>query len=228
MISDTPPKTLCVCLLTYNRMGYAKITMKGIYDNLIVPDNMQLRLHIADDGSPDGYLETLLEYIEELFEGRNIGEVTTTNSLQQGYGANYNLAQEYTHDYEYILPLEDDWELVRPLNTAPLIYLLDSYGAVRLGYLGFTAPMRATILHGGYLLLDPNSPEQHVFAGHPRLESRDYQQRVGPWPIGLKPGETELAVAGRKEARTGIIWPMDLIQTTGNLFCHIGTVRSYD
>jgi hypothetical protein len=76
-------------------------------------------------------------------------------------------------------------------------------------------------------LLDGDSPEPHVFAGHPRLETVGYQRRVGEWPEGLLPGETEFSVAHYQWARMGVVWPMDLVKPSGDLFCHIGTIRSY-
>lgn len=223
-MTHTTTTPLCVCLLTYNRMIYAKATLEAVANNLRYEPGVAL--HIGDDGSPNGYMDELVRYANtiDLFI-----DITTSNSKQGGYGANYNLAQQYTHEYDYILPLEDDWVLSRSLEVQLLIDTLDKYGgAIRLGYLGFTGELKATVLPEGMLLLDPNSLEQHVFAGHPRLETREYQRKVGLWPEGLKPGETELAVSGRMEARTGVLWPMNLCGGLGDLFVHIGTVRSYE
>jgi glycosyltransferase involved in cell wall biosynthesis len=213
---------LCVCLLTYNRMIYAKATLQAVAEHLL--HRGDIALHIADDGSPNGYMDELVRFANTL----DFSDITTSNSKQGGYGANYNLAMQSTHEYQYILPLEDDWELSRDLLVEPLLDLLDRYNSIRLGYLGFTGELKATVLPEGMLLLDPNSLEQHVFAGHPRLETREYQRKVGLWPEGLKPGETELAVSGRMEARTGVLWPMNLCGGLGDLFVHIGTVRSYE
>ena len=75
-----------------------------------------------------------------------------------------------------------------------------------------------------WLALDPDSPEPHVFAGHPRLELAEWERYVGPWPEGLAAGPTEFEVAHRREARMGVAWPIDLIKPTGDAFVHIGTV----
>jgi hypothetical protein len=76
-------------------------------------------------------------------------------------------------------------------------------------------------------VLDPNSPEPHVFAGHPRLERVSYQREVGEWPTGMDPNETEFAVAHVRRARMGVAWPLGLDPREGyGLFAHVGTLRA--
>jgi hypothetical protein len=166
---------------------------------------------------------------------------SVTNSERRGYGANYNAATLVTHEFDYILPLEDDWELVRELDVDTMIAWLEgaargpstyegqTFNSVRMGYLGSIQPVSGTVVHGpggSMLHLNPDSPELHIFSGHPRIDTRTYQRQVGFWPEGETPGETEIAVSFRKEARQGILWPMDWIKTTGDLFVHIGAVKA--
>lgn len=217
---------LAVCLLTYNRLEYAKQTLESFYDNA----SPKPHLHIADDGSPKGYVEKLIN------AARKAGAptITLSNSERGGYGRNVNLASQVTHSLaDYVLMLEDDWQLTRKLDLAQFVADMEDVPeleCIRMGYLSWTQPMWGKLVCGPnykYLLLDPNSPEPHVFAGHPRLERVSFQRDVGEWPEGLDPNQTEFAVAHWHRARQGIVWPLGLDAREGyGLFAHIGTDRA--
>ena len=162
---------------------------------------------------------------------------------------------QVTHQWaDAVLVLEDDWELRRELDTSTIVKMLaigghqsrdewqwavpppDNFRArsVRLGYLGFQWPLAAHLFKTDeslWMALDPDSPEQNVAAGHPRIETVAYQQSVGPWDEGHNPGMTELGWAQRWEARQGVVWPLTLVSLTGSIsgdmFAHIGAERSY-
>jgi glycosyltransferase involved in cell wall biosynthesis len=215
---------LCILLLTYNRQEYAEQTLRSALQNIHYSGS--LAVHIADDGSPPEYREHLAGILAEHPPLTH----TVTNSERRGYGANYNLALQTVHAWaEVVLPLEDDWSLTKPLDLDPLVAALQEgwFDCLRLGYIGYTQPLKGEFRHdmsgNHYLLLDPDSPEPHVWAGHPRLETAERQRRVGPWQEGLDPGTTEFEIAHRPEARRGVVWPLDLIHPWGDLFAHIGT-----
>lgn len=223
-------KDLAIVLLTYAssiqspRHEYAKKTIDALIKNVKYSGN--LHWHIADDGSPQEHVDAL-----KMIEPPS----TITNANRNGYGASYNLATQVLHnEYEYLLMVEDDWELTRELDLDPLVVALDEgINCIRLGYLGYTQELRGKIISKAnqtFLLLDPDSPEPHVWSGHPRLETRDFQRKVGPWPEGLDAGTTEFYVAHRKESREGVVWPLDLGiragQLHGTMFAHIGAVQA--
>lgn len=218
---------LTVCLLTYNREEYAQKTLESVLRNLYSTYS-EVRYHIADDGSDPDYVAKLALTVAE-----NGFVATMSNSRRKGYGANYNLAMQIAHlESTYILPLEDDWELTKPFNIDDVVNDLEMLGGgcVRLGYIGFTQELSGTFRKPGerfYFELDPDSPEPHVFAGHPRLETVEWSRSVGPWDEGFDPGTTEFKVAHRKAARKRVYWPISLVPPDGNLFAHIGTIRSY-
>lgn len=222
--------TIAVVLLTYNRLEYAKRTLESAILGLKSIDH-DIRWHIASDGDS-------LEYMQELWRtfakaGIDPTTVTVSNSERGGYGRNYNLAMQTVHQYaEWVMPLEDDWELLRPFNPDELIRdMLDlNIGCARLGYIGYTQDLRGVLRAGRaghWLYLDSTSPEPHVFAGHPRIERVSWSREVGPWTEGLMPGDTEFEVAHRRAARRGVGWPLDVVRPRGDLFAHIGTVRSW-
>lgn len=219
---------MCILLLTYNRLEYAKRTITSALRR--VKTKHDLFVHIASDGDTDEYIEALK--LATVHAGPCI-EIDVSNSQRSGYGANYNLATQTVHQYaDYVLVLEDDWELTRDLDLDIFIGTLEELqaGCMRLGYVGFTQPLRGEFAasHGRHWLrLDPSSPEPHVFAGHPRIESVAWERNVGPWPEGLLPGETEFSVAHIPASRFGVVWPVQEIKTYGDMFVHIGAERAW-
>lgn len=218
---------IAIVLLTYNRFDYAKATLESVLKHIQTVGD--LSVHIASDGDDDEYMTAL----QALTHKWDVTNLTTSNSMRGGYGANWNLATQVVHSYaSHVLPLEDDWVLTHDLYADQLVEALDALdaGCMRLGYLGYTQPLRgefASVNGTHYLRLDAASPEPHVFAGHPRLETVAWERSVGPWPEGLQPGETEFAVAHIAESRHGVIWPVELIRPQGDCFVHIGTDRSW-
>ena len=229
---------LAVVVYTYDRPDYAERTIRSALANLSYSG--VVHVHVADDGSPEVQVERLVAAAAEEAEGRpyGFGEITSTNAARSGYGASYNLATQVAHGRARVfLCLEDDWELRRTLDLDPLVAALGAdagIGCIRLGYVGWTEPLVGRFVHAAglaFLLLDPESPERHVFAGHPRLETFAFERNVGPWPEGLDAGSTEFAVAGRPTARQGVAWPLDIgLSATPradlSLFAHIGAVQA--
>lgn len=219
---------LRVVLLTYNRANYASITLRSLLENIEYAG--KIYVHIADDGTSDQYRSILRDIAGGY---KNVAGVSESNAERGGYGKNYNLAMQVAHcdKNNIILPLEDDWKLVRTLRIEDFLPALQdgTFGCIRLGYVGFTQELKSSFVTNSghyYLDLDPESSEPHVFAGHPRLETVPWSRSVGPWPEGEQPGATEFIVAHRKEARSGVAWPLD-VHPRGDLFVHIGTERSY-
>lgn len=226
---------ITVGLLTYApsvnhpRAEYARKTLTSTLSYIDPGDNI-LQVHIADDGSDPKHIDQLVAICREYGF-----EPTLSNSERGGYGKSYNLMCQVVHPIsDLVLPLEDDWELTRILKLEYLAKALDEnpeIRSIRLGYLGITQPLIGTVAFRSgmtYLLLDPNSPEPHVFCGHPRLETVDYQRDIGPWPEGLRAGETEWEVTHRWPARNGVAWPLDIglpaSQDWGSIYAHIGSV----
>lgn len=224
---------ICVAFYTYcpdmnhPRHEYAKTCLRALKSKLTF-DAGELYWHIADDGSPPEHLEALLEIA---------GEGTTySNSNHGGYGANYNLSTQFTHQYDMILCLEEDWELMRKLDLSELASVLQAHegiDCIRLGRIGWTGELRGKLVQiEGFtsLLFDPQSSEHHIFAGAPRLETVEFERNLGPWPEGLRAGTTEWEVCKRRESRVGVAWPMDAglnaSELHSNLFVHIGEIQA--
>jgi hypothetical protein len=222
---------LYLLLLTYSdslesaRTQYAEKTLRSALDNLKYSG--PLSVHIADDGSPEEHRQKLAD-IAGGYE--RVQGVTVTNAQRSGYGASYNLATQVVHNWaDVVLPLEDDWELTQPLDADSMVQTLmeTPIECIRRGYLGFTQELRGVLGHAfgsTYLVMDPDSPEPHVNAGHPRLETVRYERSVGPWTEGINPGATEFSWCVRRAAREGVAWHMGA--PLDGHFKHVGTVQA--
>lgn len=226
-----------LALLTYApsfdhpRAEYARKTLESTLKFLECGNGNTLHVHIADDGSDRKHVDAL----QEICAKYGYPIPSWTNAERGGYGKSYNLMMQAIHSScDLILPLEDDWELTRPLNLEHLAKALDESNgeirSIRLGYLGITQPLKGTVMFRSgqtFLLLDPDSPEPHVFCGHPRLETVEYERDIGAWPEGISAGNVEWEVTHRWPARTGVAWPLDInlpaSQDWGGIFVHIGS-----
>ena len=221
---------IAICFLTYGdppeRQEYAEATLRSLH---LLHAEEDVWLHLADDGTPDqGYRDRLLAIARETFGERT----SVSNSEHRGYGGNYNLAMQTTHNLaDIILPLEDDWRVVREFDLTPVVEVLrrQVFRCVRMGYIGFTDRLQAHFVSAGnlyWLELDPDSPERHVFTGGPRLEHVDFERELGLWPEQMDQGTTEQAVCDRPQARQGVAWPIHFIHPSGDLFAHIGSMKA--
>lgn len=246
---------ITVAVFTYSpaidnpRHFYACATVDSLLRNLSYEG--MLGWHIADDGSPTEHRQQLRQQI--LHAGKS---ATSSNSERAGYGASYNAMTAEVHgsDREMVLCVEDDWLLSRPLDLTPLARVLQlppvdmdsapgpenftnmAICCIRLGYLGWTKPLRGELVRPlpgqTFLMLDPATPEHHVFSAGPRLETVAFERHLGLWPQHVFAGEAEVAVAGRPQSRRGIAWPLDqginAALDNPSAFAHIGAVSIKD
>lgn len=217
---------LLTCDRPQSRREYAKRTLRSLKK---LRASEPIHLHIAHDGSAIEHHSEMLGIGVEIFSEER---VTTSDAHGAGYGGSYNLAQVTVHQIaDLVLPVEDDWELQSEFDVDPLADALrfGIFGCIRMGYIGWTQDLKAKFVgYGGltWLALDPESAEPHVFAGHPRLETAEYEKEVGPWLENLDAGSTEFDVAHRVESRFGVAWPVDLIPPRGGLWAHIGSEKA--
>lgn len=218
---------LLTCDRPEERREYARRTLRGL-DGTLRCSTDEFWIHIADDGSEQSFRDEMIELARN-----QVGENTSvSNSEARGYGASYNLATQQVHPIaDLILPLEDDWEVVREIDLDSIVAVLRAgvFSCVRMGYIGYTGELRAKFVYQEgkqWLELDPDSTERHVFSGGPRLETVEFERRLGLWPEGMSAGLTELEVASRPESRIGVAWPIDMVGPRGDLFTHIGTKQA--
>jgi|ERR1051325_735329 hypothetical protein len=218
-------ESIVIVLQTYKRTDYCLRTIAAAREYLRYPD---LRWYVADDGSSEGHVTTVLAALDG-------APLVGWHSHRRGYGGNANVAWAAADSIGALtLWLEDDWELRAPLDLYPYAALLmetSEVGMVRLGVLNLDIRAR-TWAHSGrvYWKLDkePHIEGTPVFTGHPSLRHKRYRDAYGWYPEGLGPGDTELAYAyqfrmGRQDA-PGIVWPADY--PSQGLWGHIGEVKT--
>lgn len=219
-----------------DRERYAATTIESTLANVAWPG--RIRVHVADDRSDPERLERILNIVRRRSRYHLDGTISHTVAGGRGYGASHNEASQVVHpDADIVLAVEDDWECLRTLPLTRLAAYFDhpEVNAIRLGYVGWTQHLRGRFFKAHtdtVLLFDPDSPEPHVNAGHPRLERVSYQRAVGPWAEGVDAGAVEFDWCMRAAAREGVVWPVDLIHPSHNggysYFAHIGTVQARD
>jgi hypothetical protein len=207
-MTDAWPQ-VSVLLVTYKRQELALRTLRGVAKQLEYPG--ALHYHIADDGSGGDHIERL---VAAAWQDPRTSEVTWTDTMRAGVGRSMNLGQaECWQRSDFVLWLEDDWELQAQLNLRACVRVLEECqdcGMIRLGYLqtGMTGTLRAG---AGELWwrLSWDSDDNYIFTGHASLRHRRFADAYGRYGEGLAPGATEADLAYRIRMARGpvILWP---------------------
>lgn len=214
-------------LVTYQRTELAVRTVRGVQRNLVYPG--PLGWHVADDGSPPGHVADIAEAINA---GPRGADTSFSDAQRKGAGHSMNFGMEAirARNCEFILWLEDDWELVQPFDLAPAVKLLQEHediGMVRLGYM--SAGITGSVMSGaGQLWWRLAKGPTYTFTGHASLRHRRFADAYGPYQEGITAGQNELYMCGTFNNRPG---PDVVIPTwTGpwGPFGHIGGVSLND
>lgn len=203
------------------RTEYAVRTIQSVrqrmhYDNLY--------WYVADGGSVPEHREAIFAALDGVSSAGYHFDLAN-------YGADANKAWNAAHEQvDLTFWLEDDWELVREFELKPYANLLlnnADIGMVRLGYLNLGMKGSTLGFEGHMYWKLQRDADSYVFTGHPSLRHRRFREAYGPYPEGLKPGETELGYAWQYRSGTGpeIVYPADI--GIYGPFGHIGQVQSY-
>lgn len=191
-----------IVLTTYNRQAMAEVTVQALIDNLKY-DNLQWCL--VDDGSSPSYVQ----HLAGMISGTGSSPVVYDSARRGvGHGMNYGMRHFFERGTDFILMMEDDWRLSKPLDLAPYVEVISKthYSFIRFGYLaagllGYTVGQDDTGVPGKmFWRLEPN---QHTYryTGHPSLRHRRFNDKhlggCGMFDEGLTPGMTELSMCGK-------------------------------
>lgn len=214
---------VAVLVITYKRTELAARTIQGVLKNLVYPKE-KLTWHIADDGSPNGHVPAL----SHLLDGY---ELTTSNTSRRGVGASMNLgASECLKRANYILWLEDDWELTTPFDLRPAIELLErneTIGMVRLAYIS-AGIVGKLVSDAGHLWWMLDKGPQYTFTGHASLRHRRFLDAYMPYREDLSPGATELHMCGTYNNKPGPAIAVPAWTGEYGAFSHIGGISFKD
>lgn len=214
-------ESITIILQTWQRTSYALATIAAARENLHYEG--ELKWYMADDGSDKEHVYACMEAIG----------MTNGHTLRRGYGANANAAWQSADSMsELSLWLEDDFVLTQPLDLTPHAYaLMDApeLGMIRLGYIDGAMLEPAQSFAGRrYHTIPRDWPDTsfYAFTGHPSLRHTRYRAAYGDYPVGLGPGDTELAYAYQYRVGSGplIVWPEGY--DPAGTWAHIGKIKT--
>jgi hypothetical protein len=117
---------MAACLLTYERTEYAVRTVQSVCRNLQYEN---LAWYIADDGSRPEHVSEIVSALEA-----ENAKIFGSHSERLGPGPSWNLAIEKSLEQaDFILWLEDDWELSVDLQVEPYVKLMQEVPKVGMG-----------------------------------------------------------------------------------------------
>lgn len=189
-----PAPRICMILLTYKRTDLAVRTIEGVCKNLDYPKEL-LSLYIADDGSPKEHIDALLAAADQghLSIAGYHNEKFRPDTTFCGMGWNTALARGH-QNADILLWLEDDWELQKPLDIRPYVWMLTErgdVGLVRLGPLAVGSDMRS-VGHRGVHYLEYLRTTAYAYSGNSLLRHVRFSEYYGLFDIGCNPGDIEL------------------------------------
>lgn len=195
-MSDLP--YLTILLLTYRRLKLSLTTIHSTCQNLGYPQEL-ISWYVCDDGSPREEHEEVLSYIREnnhAILGEHNKRIRDEGKEDTFYaGKSYNLGLGLCHQKsDFVLVLENDWDLDEPLDLVPHIKLLqerEDVGAVTFRILSVGADVH-TVGHNGQLYLKYLRTTQYAFSGNPYIRHARFTTRYGWFAEDRNPGMMEL------------------------------------
>jgi len=184
--SAWPPIT--VLMYTYSRPVKIRKALASLQKHLKYSGELLWR--IADDGSPEGYLEGIAADFPEL-------ELQWTVTNRKGFGANANAGYRACTT-KYVLPSEDDLVIIRDLDLDRGITLME--GVPEIGALRFGSAVLDTVLLGrafggrppiGYFVFDRARSKYWNPCGHPTLIQPSFYDFYGMLPEGVSVARVE-------------------------------------
>ena len=224
-MSESGWPDITIMVITFDRPTEIRRTLYAL--SAYLEYGGKLLWHLADDGSPDGYLQSLRDEYPDL-------QLTVSVTKRQGWAANVNKALASVKT-DYVFLCEDDYVCKRPLNLTRGVALLEAVPTVGLvrydGIAGHDLDLhlrevktRAGMLN--YMTIDRHtSPHLHVYSNRPHLAHRRFRDWYGEYRVGKPLGQTEEDYAFRvKDDEEG---PEVAILSDGiaRAFKHIGKSR---
>lgn len=195
-MNDLP--RLSILLLTYRRLELSLTTIHSTCQNLGYPREL-ISWYVCDDGSPREEHDHVLSYIRENNHAilgehnkriRNEGQEDTFFA-----GKSYNLGLGICHqNSDFVLVLENDWELEKELDLIPYMKLLqerEDVGAVSFRILSVGADVH-TVGHAGKVYLKYLRTTQYAFSGNPYIRHARFTKEYGWFAEDCNPGNMEL------------------------------------
>lgn len=229
-MTDLP--RLSICMVTYRRTEQAVRTLQSLLAHLGYPKELR-SFYIGDDGSPKEHVDALLKVLEgENMLGYHNERVRLPgheNTYHAGPGWNRTMGIGYQNS-DYVLWMEDDWELIRDFDIIPYVILLaerQEVGMVRLSNLAVGNTLKI-VSHNGIHYLEYLRGQQYAYSGNPHLRHARFTVACGWFCETCSPGEMELDYDYRFQTTENppAIWrPADI--PGWGIFGHIGAEKTW-
>jgi GT2 family glycosyltransferase len=221
---------LAAVMVTYRRTDLALRTVRGLGNFLAYPHE-KVAWYVADDGSPKEHVDAILkEIIENGFTVLGYhNQKFAPGTYNAGKGWNIGLNAAHTKS-PFVLWMEDDWELRRPLALSPYLQLLhdrEDVGMVRLGHMAVGSQVEI-VGYRGIHYLNYLRTTSYAYSGNPHIRHIRFSEAVGPFAEDRNPGEIELDQDHRFRVNSNVaaIWrPADI--PGWGIFGHLGTEKSF-
>ena len=214
---------IAIILLSYKRLSYTMRTIEAICNKMAYPHTW----YVADDSGNKDNIDAILAKLKEREQ-----TVCGWHSEHLGYGGSVNRAWGICSQTTPVtLWLENDWELLRELNFAAYVDLLqrdDTVGMIRLSHLPTGLITKSWGDMGRMYLEMQFNGEVGAYSGNPHLKHDRFRSLYGEMQTGIDPGNTELKYDNDIQSKKGgprIIWPVSA--GTWGHFGHFGTIKSY-
>lgn len=197
-----PP--VAVLLVTYNRPDEIRRVITSLVEHLKYEG--MFAWHIADDASPEGYIEGIRADFPDL-------QFTQSVTKRKGWGANVNAALKFLRPYPFVYLNEDDYLARRDIDLSRGVALLQALKDVCIvRYDGLNAhalnlQLREVDTRLGrmsYLRVSKRSPHLNVYSNRPHLRDvRRVTRSYRGYPEGKQLGDTERSFAHTVKNKKG-------------------------
>lgn len=226
---------VAILLLTYKRTQMALRTIESTCANLDYPKEL-LSFYVADDGSPTEHFGAVLGRIKSCgisllgYHNERMRQPGHENTHFAGPGWNKGLGICHQNT-DFVLVLEDDWNLDDYLSLRPYIEMLqerEDVGMCSFRILSTGADLH-TVGHAGHVYLQYDRTTQYAYSGNPHLRHARYTTKYGWYREDCNPGEIELKQDDQyRLAMEGpLIWRPADISIWGS-WKHIGSEKSWE
>lgn len=232
-MSDLPK--LSIVLVTYKRTEMALRTIESTCKNLRYPPEL-ISWYLADDGSPKKQFDAITHClnINRQVLAYSHNERMRNEGQEDTYfaGKGWNKALGIAHqNSDFVLFLEDDWELEQSFDLIPYVTLLqerEDVGLVSFRILSVGCDVH-TVGHKGIHYLKYQRTTQYAYSGNAHLRHARFVQHYGWFAEDVNPGGIELAQDDRYRldvAGGPAIWRPVTIDPWG-AWHHIGVDKSW-
>lgn len=229
-MTDLP--NIAIVLVTYKRTEETVRTIRATAEQLVYPKE-KLGWFVGDDGSPKKHEVAVRKALEKeplhAYHNERLRAEGQADTFYSGKVWNRALGLGYQWT-DFVLFLEDDWVLEKPLELEPYVKILqerEDVGIVTFRILNIGADVH-TVGHNGEVFLQYQRTTPYAYCGHPALRHARFVRHYGWFHEERSPGEIELDMDSRfRGDPTGPnIWrPATLDQWGG--FHHIGNVKTW-